>query len=83
VRLPPVTPELILWLVCPPLASIAVAVGGLYVRRRAVGVALVVIGLTGVIASVLWILLVLHVEAIEHESLGQTVLAQWTQRPPT
>lgn len=68
VDLPPVTPELIVFvLVGPPLASIAVVLGGLFAWRRAVRGALFffLVGLASFIVSVLWILLVLRIEAIE------------------
>ena len=70
--LPRVTSELILFvLVGPPLASIALALGGLFARRRGVRGALLFffVGLAWFIASLLWILLVLRIEAIEQRSL--------------
>jgi hypothetical protein len=76
VDLPPVTPELILFvLVGPPLASIAVALGGLFARRRGVPGALFFffVGLAWFIASLLWILLVVRIEAIEQRSLEETL----------
>jgi hypothetical protein len=51
------------------LPSIAVAFGAMFTRRPAVRWALFWIGLGGLIVSVLWILLALHVEAIEKRSL--------------
>jgi hypothetical protein len=68
VDLPPVTPEMILFvLVGPPLVSIAIALGALFAWRRAVRGALFLffVALSGFIVSVLWILLVLRIEAIE------------------
>jgi lipopolysaccharide export LptBFGC system permease protein LptF len=62
--LPPITPEVLLWLGVPLLASVAAALGGIFVRRRSVGTALVLIGLGGFVVSVLWILLALRVEAV-------------------
>jgi hypothetical protein len=65
VGLPPVTPELVLFvLVGPPLVSAALTVAGLYTRRRRLGVALVALGILGMILSALWLLLVLRVEAV-------------------
>jgi hypothetical protein len=73
--LPPVTPEVVFWLCGPPLASIAVALGALFTRRRAIRHVLFWVGLGGLIVSVLWILLALRVEAIEKRSLeGQKPL---------
>ena len=69
-ELPTLTPEAILWLAGPVVASIAVAVGGVLARRRAVRATLFVIASAGFTASLLWILLVLRVEAIEQRSLG-------------
>ena len=62
--LPPVTPELAFWWGGPVLASIAVALVGWFARRRLVRQALISIGLSGLILSVLWILLGLRVEAV-------------------
>jgi hypothetical protein len=76
VDLPRVTPELILFvLVGPPLASIAVALGGFLARRRGVRGALFFffVGLAWFIVSLLWILLVLRIEAIEQRSLDETL----------
>jgi hypothetical protein len=64
VELPPVTPELFFWFGGPLLASLAVACGGFFARRRVVRLALATVGLGGLILSVLWILLALRVEAV-------------------
>jgi hypothetical protein len=62
-------------LVGPPLASISVALAGLFARRRGVRGArfFFFVGLAWFIVSVLWILLVLRIEAIEQRSLEETL----------
>ena len=71
-ELPPVTPELILWLGGPPLASSAIALGAVFAQRRAVRQTLFLIGVGGFVLSVLWILLALRVEAVERRSVEES-----------
>jgi hypothetical protein len=71
VELPPITPEVILWLMGPPLASIGVALGAFFAPRRAVRWALFLTAVGGLVVSALWILLALRVEAIEKRSVEE------------
>lgn len=62
--LPTFTLEAILWLGVPPIASVTVALTGLYMRPRRLGTSVFFIGILGLILSALWFLLVLRVEAV-------------------
>jgi hypothetical protein len=64
VDVPLLTLEAVLWLGGPLVASAAVALAGVYLRSRRVGIALLSLGLLGALISVGWILLVLRVEAV-------------------
>jgi hypothetical protein len=69
------TPEALFWLAGPPLASIAVLVGGLALlsgsdRHRQAGKVLLLVGVGGLVVSAAWIALVFRVEAIERRSLS-------------
>jgi hypothetical protein len=76
-KAPPLDADALFWLGGPVVASIAIALGGLFIRKRAAphldraGSALLLIGVVGLIVSAAWIALVFRVEAIEHESVGR------------
>lgn len=62
--------DAVLWLGGPPLASIAVAIGGLLVRRHTyrTGLVLFVVGFVGLVASAAWVAFAFYVDAV----LGNT-----------
>jgi hypothetical protein len=72
VRIAEITFDLdtVLWLGVPPIASIAVLIAGLRVRRHSpgMGFVLVIVGLAALIASAAWIALVFYVDTV----LGDT-----------
>lgn len=68
--LPPVTLEVIVVLVGPPVASIVITCAGLLTQRPLIRGLLLVIGITGLIVSAFWIFIALRIEAIEKRSHG-------------
>ena len=62
--------DTVLWLGVPPIASLAVLIAGLLMRRGSpqVGSMLMVIGVVGLVASVAWVAFAFYVDAV----LGNT-----------
>jgi hypothetical protein len=62
--------DAVVWLGGPPFASIAVAIAGLLVRRHSpgTGLALLVVGVIGLVLSAAWVAFIFYVDAV----LGET-----------
>jgi hypothetical protein len=62
--------DFIIWGIGPPVASLAVLIGGLLVRRHTpkTGSALLVVGVGGLVLSAAWIAFAFYVDAV----LGDT-----------
>jgi hypothetical protein len=62
--------DAVVWLGGPPLASIALLIAGLLVRRHSPGSGLVllVVGILGLVASAAWVAFAFYVDAV----LGET-----------
>jgi hypothetical protein len=62
--------DAVIWLGGPPLASIAVLIAGLLVRRHSprTGLALLAVGVIGLAASAAWVAFIFYVDAV----LGDT-----------